>query len=388
MEAMSNPSYRILIAPACFKGSLSAHQVAAIIQGFLAERLPQTVALECCPVADGGDDTLAVLQGADSGFKSYEATVTGPVAGTTAQAQYLFHEAKRTVVIEAAQAHGLKLLPKAELQPMQATSYGVGGIIRQALQACNPETLVITVGGSASTDAGMGALQALGLVFFNKQGRPIVEPLCGGTLKQVHQVVWPQSDIFHGQVLIATDVVNPLLGKNGAAAVFGPQKGATAKQCAELEKGLAHISRLMLQSGGVDCASLPGVGAAGGLAYGLRQLPRSGIISGSKWVADQLGLHSKIQAADLVITGEGRLDATSFQGKATGNILVWAAQKPVFFFCGQVGNHLSQLADVSVFPLVSAEDSGNALQAAMDDPTAALVRQLEAAWSRLQALLP
>ncbi len=385
---MSKPSYRILIAPACFKGSLSAHQVAALVHGFLAERLPENILLDCCPVADGGDDTLAVLQGADSGFQAYEANITGPIAGFKTQAHYLYHAARKMVVIEAAQAHGLTLLPGGELRPLQATSYGVGELIRQAVHTCDPETLVITVGGSASTDGGMGALQALGVEFLDKQDRLIQEPLCGGNLKQVHRVVWPRREMFHGQLLIATDVVNPLLGKTGAAAVFAPQKGATPKQCAELEKGLAHIHRLIVRACGTDCATLPGAGAAGGLAYGLRLLPRSGIVSGSNWVAGQLGLGRRIEAADLVITGEGRLDATSFQGKATGNILVWADQKPVFFFCGQVANHLSQLADVSVFPLVRADDPADVLQAAMENPTAALARQLEAAWPRWQALLP
>jgi glycerate 2-kinase len=382
---MSDQKYRILIAPACFKGSLSAQASATVVSDFLTSHLPDYVALDICPIADGGDDTLTVLQNMDSAFEMRSAQVTGPLATMTVQANYLWHPVRKIAVIEAAQAHGFKLLPGATLHPMTATSYGVGQLMKQAIETVQPEILIITVGGSASTDGGLGALQALGVNFLDQQGQPIQEPIHGQALTKIQKVIWPVSEVYHGQVLIATDVVNPLLGKNGTAAVFAPQKGANAKQVALLEEGLTHVNQLMIEACQMDCVTLPGVGAAGGLAYGLRYLPRSGIVSGSKWIADQLGLEAKIEAADLVITGEGCLDATTFDGKATGNILAWAVEKPVIFFCGQVADNLAKLGDVAIYPFTQFGDVNSD---AMVEPEKKLLQKLEEALPQLKALLP
>jgi glycerate 2-kinase len=169
-------------------------------------------------------------------------------------------------------------------------------------------------------------------------------------------------------------VVNPLLGPEGAASVFAPQKGANPRQCQILEQGLQHVSQLLIQDRGLDYSALPGVGAAGGLAYGLHHLPRAGIMSGSQWIAEQLDLLDKIQRADVIITGEGRFDATSFSGKATGNVLVWALNKPVFILCGQVQEHLDTLGQVAVYPLVQA---GEPEHSAIAQPETALLQRLE-----------
>lgn len=389
-RVMSEQPYRILIAPASFKGSMSAQAVAELMRAFLSAHAPKGVILDVCPIADGGDDTLSVLSGHDAAFQQVSVTVTGPVPECAVTAGYLYHPAQKMVVIEAAQAHGLALLPEGRLMPMEATSYGVGELIRQAIQATQPETIVITVGGSASTDGGMGALQALGVEFLDKQGQRMQLPIGGKQLAGIHRIIGPKQWAYSGQMLIATDVVNPLLGPDGAAMVFGPQKGADSVQCKQLEAGLAHISRLMTEAFQMDCSTLPGVGAAGGLAYGLRHLPRAGIISGSQWVADQLGLAARIQQADLILTGEGRFDATSFSGKGTGNVLVWAEDKPVMVFCGQaqeslMGLKLAGLKNVEIYPLVQA---GESAALAMANPTEALLRLLEQALPHLKARLP
>ena len=410
---MSNSKPIILIAPASFKGSLSASEAAVVMRDFLAERFtPSQADLRLCPIADGGDDTLSVLQAANPEFQSHTVAVTGPLPGMKVQAQYLVNPAQKTVLIEAAQAHGLKLMPAdAPLDALRATSYGVGELMRHVLTQHQPETLVVTLGGSASTDGGMGALQALGARFVDAAGQSLQAPLGGGSLSQVQHIEWPAGGLNFSwkRLMIVTDVVNPLLGVDGAAAVFGPQKGATPAQCQQLDEQLQHVSQLMAVSlehepVAQSLTTLPGVGAAGGLGYGLRCLPRSGIVSGSQWVAEQLKLPQLVAESQFILTGEGCLDATSLGGKATGHLLAMAGDRPVLFFCGQVRDGLTGWGNVSVYPMVSPNQSADlmgvarqlnaspnvereALQAAMTNPKAALRRQLEAAWPRLESLL-
>lgn len=372
----------ILIAPAAFKGSLSAPQVAEEIAAFLREHWGDALQLVVCPVADGGDDTLSVLQAAIPQAIGQSATVTGPVASMQVEAHYLWLPEQKTVVLEAAQAHGLKLL-QGQLMPMQATSYGLGELMAQAVQRHQPEQVVITVGGSASTDGGLGALQALGVQFQTEAGDLLTSPISGEDLATVSKVVWPSQWAYTGRLVIATDVLNPLLGKDGAAAVFGPQKGATPEQCALLDAGLTQVSRLFSQVSGADLSTLPGAGAAGGLAYGLRHLPRSAIISGSQWLAGLLDLTEKIEQADIIITGEGRLDSTTFAGKATGMILALAEHRPIVVLCGQVQEGFHFTHGVDVLPLITDSDS---LVLAMAEPRLALRKRLAAALPRLESL--
>jgi glycerate kinase len=358
---------RILIAPASFKGTLSAMGVAEVLRGLLAAHLPTGAVLDVCPVADGGDDTLEVLQQSDPGFREERADVTGPVPGQRVMARYLVHPGQKLAVLESAQAHGYKLLPGGQLAPMTATSYGVGELLRtipvRAESRGEPlEAIAISVGGSASTDGGLGALQALGMRFRDAAGNAITEPIAGESLARIRRIDGMPDWTFPGRIFIATDVTNPLLGSQGAATVFTPQKGATPEQCAELEAGLQQANALMTALCGRSHAALPGAGAAGGLAWGLRYLPRSVFISGSQWVAGQLDLERRISQVELIITGEGRLDATSLFGKATGHVLAWAAGKPVLFFCGQAEEQLAFPQNIHVMPLVRAgEDSGEAM---------------------------
>jgi glycerate kinase len=380
---------RILIAPASFKGTLSAMGAVEVLRDLLAAHLPAETVLDVCPVADGGDDTLEVLQQSDPGFRTECADVTGPVSGQRVTARYLVHPGKKLAVLESAQSHGYKLLPGGQLAPMTATSYGVGELLRtipaHAESRGEPlEAIVISVGGSASTDGGLGALQALGVCFRDIAGDVITEPIAGGSLARIHRIEWMADWSFPGRILIATDVVNPLLGPQGTATVFAPQKGATPEQCAELEVGLQHASTLMTAFCGRSNAALPGAGAAGGLAWGLRHLPRSELISGSQWVAGQLDLERRIAQADLVITGEGRLDATSLSGKATGQVLAWAAGKPVLVLCGQAEERLAFPQNIHVMPLVRAgEDAGEA----MANPRTALEKRFLEALPVIRACL-
>jgi glycerate kinase len=382
MKALvSKPS--ILITPASFKGSLSAPEAATVMAEFLTEQFGDSVRLIHCPVADGGDDTLSVLQWVEPAAERIAVRVTGPVANLRVSAEYLWLPHKKTVVIEAAQAHGLKLLG-GNLAPMAATSYGVGELIQHALAKFQPENLVVTVGGSASTDGGLGALQALGFRFEDALGQTLETPIGGQNLLEIERVVFSERTFSTGRLLIATDVINLLLGPEGTAFVFAPQKGADAKQCEQLALGLLHVSRLMALAFRVDLTTLPGVGAAGGLAYGLRHLPRSGIISGSHWLAEALDLPQKIVESDLILTGEGRFDLTSLSGKATGNLLGWAGDKPVVILCGQAEAGLGFQPPVYLLPLA---EEAQAVKACIDNPKLALRTRLQQAVPLLQTLL-
>jgi glycerate kinase len=363
--------------------------VAQLAADFLETRLPSTITLDICPIADGGDDTLNVLQYNDPAWRFYSANVTGPVPNVQVEARYLLHTEKKVAVIEAAQAHGYALLPDSKLVPMTATSYGVGELLNAVLHQASQfkkklETIAVTLGGSASTDGGLGALQALGVRFLDQIGEIITQPIGGEHLARIQKIEWTPHWPYDGQLLIATDVVNPLLGPDGTAHIFAPQKGATSEQCEQLEASLTHISHLMTAACDVDTNTLPGTGAAGGLAYGLRHLPRSGIISGSHWIAESLNLQQRIADADVILTGEGRLDATSFGGKATGNILAWADSKPTIVICGQLQDDLDFPPNVSVFPLAT---SPQAITDAMHNPKQAFLMQLENALPIIQTAL-
>ncbi|WP_303672973.1 glycerate kinase family protein [Vampirovibrio chlorellavorus] len=373
---MNARSPRILIAPACYKGTLSAGEAAEIMQSALREALGDTVDLQVCPIADGGDDTLQVLSQSWAQARLNSLRVTGPIATMPVQAHYLWEPAAKTVIIESAQAHGLKLLG-AERHPVAATSYGVGELIRESVRQHQPDTVVVSVGGSASTDGGLGALQALGWRFWDDQNYEIQAPLSGGDLGRIHRL--ERSPLTAGltaghsplpALRIATDVQNPLLGPQGAAAVFGPQKGASAQQCQQLEQGLAHVSALLKRSFKVDSAALAGAGAAGGLAFGLLHCSENAqLISGSHWIAQALGLHEKVAAADIILTGEGRFDATSLGGKAVGHLLALAGDKPVFLLPGQCQSGLPLPNSSYCQPLAQDEAS---VQAAMAKPKEAL----------------
>lgn len=350
------PGYRktILIAPASYKGSLGAVAAATALAGLAARQWP-TARLDVCPIADGGDDTLAVLYAHDPGFQMGMVEVMGPCPDQCVSAQYLYHPQRRLAVLEAAQAHGLAhLLARGKLAPLHSTAYGVGQLIHQVLarHAGMLKTLLVSLGGSASTEGGLSALQALGLVCRDVDGQPWTAPLTGETLMRVHQVDWPLDWPWSVEIGVATDVDNPLFGPHGAAHVFAPQKGASPAQCAQLDAQLRHLGDVLTAASGQDRRMQPGAGAAGGLAYSLSHLPRVRLCSGADWVADQLDLHARIQQADCIITGEGCFDVTSLGGKATGRLLAWASGKPVWLLCGQSRVITGPLPDtLTVVPL-------------------------------------
>lgn len=360
---------KILLSPNSFKGTCTANEMALHLSGSFCQfqsglglKAVNTINL---PIADGGDDTLEVLQAQHSGdWQVMNHEAIGPLDGFTVDAPVLYSPKSQMMVVEAAKAHGISILTKLELSlnAMEATSYGVGQLIQKAL-ASQAEEILVTLGGSASTDGGLGALQALGIVFLGSNGNPVVEIVSPKHFSEI-QAVCPFSiqtvrDYLKGKSLcILTDVKNPLLGETGTAFTFAPQKGASPQDCEYLEIELSRLANLVDEAFGTDCRNVPGAGAAGGLGYGLLQLPNARIQSGFEWLSTYLGLEEAVLRADVVVTGEGRFDGTSAQGKATGELVTLAKrhQKKVILLCGSIQAQALQQADYSNLFSISLTD--------------------------------
>lgn len=383
---MNPTSADILIAPATFKGTLSAPDAARIMADALSHAWP-AARLDICPTADGGDDTLSVLAANEPAFQVITTNVTGPLPEQRVDARYLLHAKKKLIVIEAAQAHGIVLLPGKNPVAFESTSYGVGELIRHALQQMPPDerwTLVVTLGGSASTDGGTGALQAIGYAFLDARNHEILERLNGGTLSRIRSVQKP-ADFPNVRIRIATDVVNPLLGPTGCARVFAPQKGARAEDIPVLEAGLSRLAEIFQRDLKTDFENRPGAGAAGGLGFGLSQLPNAEFVSGADWIAGFLNLKGRTETSRLILTGEGRFDSQSLSGKGTGQLLkIAGSNKPVLVFCGQPEADLALPGNVRIIPLVNERFTADE---AMANPEAALRHALAGALPLIQNYL-
>jgi glycerate kinase len=317
---------RVVVAPDSFKGSIGASQAAAALAaGWLAERPGDEVA--CLPLADGGEGTLEVLAAAVGGARWRTAEVTGP-GGEMVACPWL-ELPGAAAVVELARSSGLPLLRAPD--PLGAHTLGLGDAIRHAL-AGGARSVVVGLGGSASTDGGAGALTALGARLLDASGRQL-EP-GGGPLRRLASAdtagLRPPPA---GGVTCLADVTAPLLGPGGAAAVFGPQKGAGPAEVAWLECGLARLAAVL---GGDPGA--PGAGAAGGTGYGLAAAWGAVITPGAPELCRLAGLDQLLAGADLVITGEGRYDQTSATGKVTGTVLAAAKAQdvPAALVAGQI----------------------------------------------------
>ena len=324
---------RVILAPDKFKGSLSAPEVAR----YLADGLHSTHAgldIELMPVADGGEGTIDAVVAA--GFTRVSATVQGPT-GEPVEADFAVRD--NVAVIEMATASGLAVLPGGQLSPLAASTYGTGQLVSAAMDRGCTE-IVLGVGGSASTDGGAGMLAALGATFKDASGRHL--PPGGGALATVTNIDLGGLDRRMGAVTftLASDVDNPLLGPDGAAAIFGPQKGATPAHVTHLENALERYFRIMANALGmaaVDAIDAPGAGAAGGTGYAALAVLNAKRRSGIEVVLGLTGLAERLHGADLVITGEGSLDEQSLFGKAPMGVAAAAraAGVPVAAVCGR-----------------------------------------------------
>jgi glycerate 2-kinase len=321
---------RWLVAPQEYKGTLTATEAATALAEGLRRGAPG-VELDVAPLADGGPGTVdALLSGV--GGERVARTVTGPL-GTPVQATYGLLEGGRTAVIEMAAASGLSLLAPGARDARRASTRGTGELIRDALErGCH--RLILGLGGSATTDGGTGALTALGWRFLDEHGGEL--PPGGAALARLARVEATKAHpaLARVELQVATDVTSPLLGAEGAARLFGPQKGADARAVEDLEAALAHFAGLLAPG----LTRTPGGGAAGGFGYGLLALTSARLVSGYTLVARTLKLSERMAAARAVLTGEGRFDRQTALGKGPGALAneARALGRYTVMFAGQV----------------------------------------------------
>jgi glycerate kinase len=303
---------RIAITPNAFRGSLSAFQAALCISDGLSQsRLSAETYL--MPLADGGDGTLEVVYRALGGEK-ITLTVTS-ADGSPLDAQLGLMSDGQTAIVELAQASGLEHIPRERRDPKHTTTYGTGQLIRAAVER-GFHRIIVGLGGSATNDGGAGAMQALGAKLLDSDGNEI--PPGGAALARLaHIDASAVKRLLHDTEIIALcDVENPLTGPDGASRVFGPQKGATEDDIQLLDAALAHYGMLLKRDVGRDVLTVPGGGAAGGIAAGLLAFTNATLAPGAETLMKLLGYESLLEESDLVITGEGKLDAQTMSGKA------------------------------------------------------------------------
>lgn len=328
----------IVIAPDSFKGNLTAMQVAQAIEQGVRRILPKADCVSV-PMADGGEGTVQSLVDATGG-RFVHRSVSGP-AGAPVNARYGILKDGMTAVIEMAEASGLPLVKGTDRNPLRTTTFGTGELIVDAMKR-GARRVIIGIGGSATNDGGAGMAQALGVVFTDDRGRAISTHAGGGMLRRIAHI--DNSGIHKRMaqtvITVACDVDNPLCGPRGASHVFGPQKGATPAMVKTLDENLRYFGGLIKQELGVDVRNLKGAGAAGGLGGGLVAFCSAELKSGVDIVIDATGLREKLRHADLVITGEGRVDFQTAFGKTPAGVARAAKQfgVPVLAIGGGLGD--------------------------------------------------
>ena len=368
---------KIIVAVDSFKGSMTSSEAGNAIKNGIRDIHPDWN-ITVYPVADGGEGTLEALTYHQSVTKR-TCTVTGPL-GNPVEASYLWYGrgSERTAVIEMAQAAGLPLVPAGKRNPLYTTTYGVGELIRDAIdQGCRK--FIIGIGGSATNDAGIGMLQALGYYFYDKDGRDIsfgAKELAKITDIGLEDVL---HDLSKCHFRIACDVKNPLVGEQGCSKVYGPQKGATVKDIEEMDRSMDRFADLVEQIAGCDRKGIspkgdrntPGAGAAGGLGYAFLMFLDGVLQPGIDIVLDEIRLEEAIAQADLVITGEGRLDAQTLMGKTPAGVAGLAKKygKPVIAAAGCFGEDVIQCRRsglfydcVAVNDILSGQERMNAME--------------------------
>lgn len=382
----------VLVACDKFKGSLTAAEACAAVATGVERGRPGT-AVVAFPIADGGDGTVSVALGA--GFEEITTTVTGP-NGQPVTSSFALNRKDDVAVVEMARASGLLQLAGGIPDPLGATTFGTGELVRAALDA-GARTIVLAVGGSATTDGGAGFLQALGATLSRADGS--VPARGGGGLSGLSAVGLDSLDprLADCQIILAADVDNPLLGPEGAAAVYGPQKGASAADVELLEEGLRHYVHV-LQSAGVPAgaADRPGAGAAGGLGFAAQSILAAATKPGIDVVMDISGYRQALAAltgADLVVTGEGCLDEQTLNGKAVAGIAQAArdAGVPTVAVCGQGNLEGSELAGLGIRRAYALTDHEPDVTRCISNASAVLesvAEQLAREWIGAEASLP
>ena len=342
---------QIVVAPNAFKGCLSGTEAAdAIIAGI--KRVPRPYRVTKMPIADGGDGLLDVLSERLPG-KLETTTIHDPLFRSI-RSDFFWSQSERTALIEMAKASGLAMVAERERDPDKTTSYGTGELIRRALDL-GAETIYLGIGGSATVDGGMGIATALGMKFLDDNQNEL--PPVGASLARVRAIDRSQADprLRQVRIEIICDVDNPLLGPNGAALVYGPQKGASAEQALALDAGMANLADIVERDAGKDIRTISGAGAAGGVGGALYGLFDARIRPGIDVVLDLLDMESHVKEAKLVITGEGQIDYQTAYGKAPAGIAKLAKKHhvPCVALAGSIGKVTDELYEAGITAVIS-----------------------------------
>lgn len=361
---------KFVIAPDSFKGSLTAKQAAKAMKTGLARVYPDAD-YTLVPMADGGEGTVQSLVDATHGH-FYTEQVTGPL-GTQVAAKFGILGDGQTGVIEMSQASGIQFVNEQTRNPLITTTYGTGELILKALDQ-GISKLILGIGGSATNDGGAGMAQAIGAQLLDQAGNQI--EVGGGQLDQLEKIDISKVDprIKDLEILIASDVTNPLVGPDGASAVFGPQKGATPEMVKVLDDNLRHYAEIIKRDLHVDLADYPGAGAAGGLGAGLLAFTNSTMEKGVEIVVEYSGLKEKAQGADFVFTGEGGIDFQTKFGKTPYGVALATKQvapnAPVIVIAGSVGDGINELySEKSIDAIFTSVAGVKTLQEALDTAT-------------------
>ncbi|MEQ8882592.1 MAG: glycerate kinase [Cyclobacteriaceae bacterium] len=352
---------KIIIAPNAFKGALSAEEAAQAIAKGIRKSGIKNEMVEL-PIADGGDGSLTVIS------KYLEAeiiasNVKGP-DGKAVEANWGYNKSKNLAIIEMAEASGIRLLPKNELNPMVMSTYGTGQLIQEAVNL-GARQIYLTVGGSATVDLGVGIMEALGARFYI--GSELLNGIKPKDFKRITSIDLTALRELKSRVSvrILSDVNNPLLGKEGAAAVFGPQKGANEEMVEQLESVLDHLAGMLEELSGKSVRNLKGGGAAGGITAGLYLAMDAEILDGADQILNWAGFKEHLKSASLVITGEGKIDTQTNYGKGPGLIarLAKEADVKVIGLSGALDEDTSQIKNFD--QLIAISDPNDPLEASM-----------------------
>lgn len=335
---------KILLAPDKFRGSLDAPQVcAAMAEGISMVSLE--IEVVSLPMADGGEGTLDLLLWY-SGGKKHITKVKDPL-GRIIDAEYGISSDGKTAFIEMATASGLRLLEKEERNPLKTNTYGTGELIKIVIES-GVENIILGIGGSATTDAGIGMAAALGWQFLDENGQ-FLEPI-GENLIYIHKIKPPTSQLLVPNILVACDVTNPLYGENGAAYIYAPQKGADQLMVEDLDKGLQNIARIFKRDFCKNLAHEAGAGAAGGLGFGAMAFLNANLKEGVKLLMDFCDFDNNLKDVNLIITGEGKIDNQTLQGKLIKGITDRAKKTniPIAAICGTLDVSPQELQQIGI----------------------------------------
>lgn len=355
-----------VLAPDSFKESMTAEQACQAMQRGIEKVCPDAICISV-PMADGGEGTVDALISALNGQKNL-CEVTGPLPTQKVKTYFGLLNEVKTAVIEMAKANGIHLIEPAQHNPLLTTTLGTGEMIKAALDL-GVSKIIIGLGGSVNNDAGAGMAQALGVKFLDDNNIQVA--VGGGQLDQIRIIDTASLDkhLKKVEIMIASDVNNPLCGVNGASYIFGPQKGATPQMVQQLDQNLSHFAEVVESALKLSKQNIPGAGAAGGLGFGLMAFAGASIHSGVKIVIEQTQLAEKIAQAEYVFTGEGCIDFQTKFGKTPYGVAQVAKRlnKPVIAFSGLVGDGVDELYDLGFSQIIGINPLNFDLEDAMQN---------------------